>query len=358
MNKNWLLACLPAAVALDWYEANPILVFLVALLAIVPLAELMGEATEELATFLGPAVGGLLNASLNNAPEIILSLFALKNGLGDVVKASITGAILANLLFGLGLAMLCGGLKFGIQRFETSGLQLNSGLLTLAAFGLVVPAVFKLSSPSAEAELSREIAVVLLLIYLANVGYTLLTRTASGGDEAIEEGIEAEAEAERAPAPASRVRALAVLALATLGVAVLSEILSNAIEPTSKLLGFSPVFSGIILLAWAGGVGEILNALRFARKDRLDLAMGITIGSSIQMILLVAPILILAAPLLGQSMNLLFTPFEVAATVLAVVATRTLTGDGRSNWLEGLMLMAVYLMLALGFYHLPTSAGF
>ena len=175
--SRWLLLAIPVALALRWFGANSILVFAASLVAIYPLAEVMAEATEALAKTLGPTVGGLLNASLNNAPEIIIAMFALKNGLGEVVKASITGSILVELLFGLGLAMFLGGLKHGTQRFNEEAIQINGGLLTLCGFGLIIPSVFHLSSPKAESELSWEISTILLLIYFTNLGITLFRKT-------------------------------------------------------------------------------------------------------------------------------------------------------------------------------------
>lgn len=351
--KNWLLLAIPVALALRWFGANSILIFAASLVAIYPLAEVMAEATEALAETLGPTVGGLLNASLNNAPEIIIAMFALKHGLGDVVKASITGSILVELLFGLGLAMFLGGLKHGTQRFNEEAIQINGGLLTLAGFGLVIPAAFHLSSPKAENELSFEICTVLLLIYFANLGITLFRKTpeAVGGVSQTVPVDGAEGEGW------SQGKALGILVVATLALAVMSEVVTDALEPTSEQLGLTPIFSGIILLAGAGGVGEIISATRFARGNNMDLAIEASIGSSIQMILLAVPLLVFSAPLLGVEMNLLFTPVEVMAIVLTIVAIRNLTSDGRSTWIEGLMLLAVYLMLAIGFFYLPADAA-
>lgn len=352
--RNGLLLAIPAALVLRGLDANSILVFVVSLLAIYPLAELMAEATEALAATLGPTLGGLLNASLNNAPEIIIALFALKNGLGEVVKASITGSILVELLFGLGLAMFMGGLKHGPQRFNVEAIQINAGLLTLCAFGLIIPAVFHLSSPVAEEELSREISFILLLVYAANLGSTLF-RTKEMPAGSVSRTVPDEEESGVVGHTWSQGKAAGVLVVATLVLAVMSEVVTDALEPTSKQLGLSDVFSGIILLAGAGGIGEIISATRFARGNQMDLAIEASVGSSIQMILLAVPILVFSAPFLGVEMDLRFTSFEVAALVLTTVAIRNLTADGRSTWIEGLMLLAVYFMLAIGFYYLPAS---
>jgi len=349
--RNLLLLAIPIALALRGLGASSVLVFLVSLVAIYPLAEVMAEATEALAETLGPTLGGLLNASLNNAPEIIIAMFALKNGMGEVVKASITGSILIELLFGLGLAMFLGGLKHGPQRFNEESIQINGGLLTLCGFGLVIPAVFHLSSPKAENELSFEISTVLLLIYVVNLGATLLRKTPEPVG-----GVSQTTPEDAGGSHWSGNKALIILVVATLVLAVMSEVVTDALEPTSKILGLTPVFSGIILLAGAGGIGEIISACRFARNNNMDLAIEASIGSSIQMILLAVPLLVFSAPLFGVGMNLLFSPVEVLAIVLTVIAIRSLTSDGRSTWIEGLMLLAVYLMLAIGFFYLPADA--
>ncbi|BBL74282.1 calcium/proton exchanger [Methylomagnum ishizawai] len=354
--QMWLLLAIPIALVLRWTDASPILVFLVSLVAIYPLAEIMAEATEALAVTLGPTVGGLLNASLNNAPEIIIAMFALKNGLGDVVKASITGSILVELLFGLGLAMMLGGLKHGTQRFDEEAIQINAGLLTLCSFGLVIPAVFHLSSPKAEEELSWEISSILLLIYAVNLGATLLFKKKDEEPAGAVAQTVPEENGEAAP-EWSQGKATAILVAATLVLAVMSEVVTDALEPTSKQLGLSDVFSGIILLAGAGGIGEIISATRFARSNKMDLAIEASVGSSIQMILLAVPLLVFAAPLLGTEMNLLFTPFEIVSIVLTTVVIRNIVTDGRSTWMEGLMLLAVYIMLGIGFYYLPADAS-
>jgi Ca2+:H+ antiporter len=351
--KNVLLLAIPLALALRWFDANSILVFAAALLSIYPLAEAMAEATEALSATLGPTIGGLLNASLNNAPEIIIAMFALKNGLGDVVKASITGSILIELLFGLGIAMFLGGLKHGTQRFDVEAIQINGGLLTLCGFGLIIPSIFHLSSPAAEMELSWEISAILLLIYFANVSITL-SRKPQYAAGSVSHTLPPDSVLGEPPILWPRAKSLSVLILAALALAVMSEVVTDAIVPTSNQLGLTPVFSGIILLAGAGGIGEIISATRFARNNKMDLAVEASIGSSIQMILLTVPLLVFSAPFMGVNMNLLFTPVEVMAIVLTIVVTHNLTSDGRSTWIEGLMLLAVYFMLAIGFYYLPA----
>src|SRR5208337_898887 len=337
------------------------LVFLASALAVMPLAELMGDATEALSGTLGATAGSLLNASLNNAPEIIIALFALKNGLVDVVKASLTGSILGNVLFGLGVAMYLGGLRFAEQKFDARLASMNGNLLTLAVFGLVIPAVFHFSGGGVERSFSFLISIVLLVIYAASLVYIMFgpksTKPITLGDAKAEHRAEKPApQSKPASKPAwSWQRSLGVLVLVTLGLAISSEIMTDALEPTARRLGLTDIFAGIILLAMVSNIPQFYNAIEFARGDKMNLALGVTLGASTQVALLVAPLLVLGGGLLGQPMDLLFTPVEILSLVLAVVVVRNITADGQSNWLEGMMLLAVYLMLAFGFYFLPTQ---
>jgi Ca2+:H+ antiporter len=387
MASNWLLLFIPVAIALDWVGAHPILVFLASALAIVPLARLMGDATEALGQSLGPTVGSLLNASLGNAPEIIIALFALHRGLIHVVKASITGSIVGNLLFGLGASMVAGGLKVRYQTFDSRVAHMNGALLTLASFGLIVPATYRitpLARRDTGREISLEISVILFLIYLASLVFTLVTHKPVVGKAGVEaekqepgaaghgshelqgsertgvtlenattrsgpEGVDAEEKVGW-----SRNTALGILAAVAIGLAIMSEILTGAIEPAATSMGLTPLFAGVFVLAPVGNGAELLNAVRFARKDKMDLSIGITVGASIQVALLVAPVLVFAGWFLGQDMNLLFSPHEMWAVIMAVFITRTLIYDGESSWLEGLMLIGIYLMLGFGFFHLPA----
>jgi Ca2+:H+ antiporter len=350
---HWLLAFIPIAVVLHWREAPPAVVFLVSALSLVPLASLMGDATEALSTYIGPTYGSLLNAGLGNAPEIIISFFALKQGLVSIVKASITGSIVGNLLLGLGLSMVFGGLKNGTQVFNVAVAKMNSGLLTLAAIALIIPAVFESSSRGEAQTISPQIAGVLFFLYVASLLYTIIRDRPVLGLDA------AEAETGTLPEPDSggekhwsKATAIAVLAGVAIVLAFMSEILTEAIEPAAESLGLSKVFAGVFLLAAVGNAAEILNAVRFARKGQMDLALGVTVGASIQVALVVAPVLVFFGFLLHKPMDLLFSTFEVVSIALAVYVTRNLTIDGESNWLEGVMLLALYSMLGFGFYSL------
>lgn len=349
MGLNLLLVFVPVALALEQFHANPILVFVASALAIVPLAGLMGRATEQLSRYVGPTIGGLLSASLGNAPELIIAIFALREGLYDVVRASITGSILGNTLFTLGMAMFLGGLRHQRQRFNPHAVSINSGLLVLAAIALIVPALFKLTSVRQEHELSLEIAVVLFVVYALSLVFSLKTHRTlfvqqDGPGEDAEEG-----------GPFwSRNRALGMLAAVTVGVAIMSETLVGAIEPAASSLGLTPIFAGVILLALVGNAAELANAIRFARQDMMDLTLGIAVGASLQVALFVAPVLVFVSYAFGRPLDLLFTPFEVVAVTLAVFIVTRVTGDGESNWMEGAMLIAVYLILAYAFYFLPA----
>ena len=362
MSLNWLLVFLPIAIGLDWMEVSPVLVFLTSALAVVPLAGLMGDATEALAEYLGPTLGGLLNASLGNAPEIIIALFALHKGLIAMVKASLTGSIVGNLLFGLGLSAFAGGLRYRKQSFAPDVARMNGALLTLASFALLIPAIYR-QSPVAEhpggREISLEFSAILFLIYIASVAFTMVTRRPVVGEAGVKAAKE---EAGAGPADTaegavgwSRNRALAILTAVTIGLAIMSEILTGALEPAAQKLHFNPLVAGIFLLALVGNAAEMLNAVRFARKDKMELAIGVTVGASTQVGLLVAPVLVIFGAFMGQDMNLLFSRYEIWAVVLSVYTTRNIIYDGETNWLEGLMLIALYFMLAVGFYYLPTG---
>ena len=361
MNLNWLLVFIPVGVCLNWFEANPILVFLTSALAIIPLAGLMGDATEALATFLGPTVGGLLNATLGNAPEIIIASFALHEGLVTMVKSSLTGSIIGNLLFGLGVSFFAGGIKYGrYQQFSSQAVRMTTALLTLVSFGLIIPAVTQFSA-SATRSISLETAVVLFAVYLAYLFAVILNHKALIGKEGVkaslkEKDVRPDEVTDESEGGWSRHQAIGILATVTIALAVMSEVLTGAIEPASKSMNLSSEFAGVFLLALVGNAAELLNAVRFARKDQMDLSIAVTVGASAQVALLVAPVLVFMGLIMGQNMNLVFTPLELLAIVMAIYLTRTLTYDGESSWLEGFMLVGVYILFGIGFLHQPTAA--
>jgi Ca2+:H+ antiporter len=325
-------------------------------LAIIPLAGLMGRATEHLAERLGAGLGGLLNASFGNAAELIIALMALRAGLLDVVKASITGSIIGNVLLVLGLSVLVGGVKYEAQTFNRTAAGLGATLLALSAIGLVVPALFHFvarGNPAAhEQELSLEIAIVLFVTYLLSLVFALRTHkhlyagdsageTSHAGDEAL--GVESW----------SKSKSVVVLLVATTFVALMSEFLVGAVEHTAHTFGMTDIFVGVIVVAIIGNAAEHSTAILMAAKNQMDLAMNIAVGSSIQIALFVAPALVFVGYLLGQPMNLLFTTFEVVSVALSVGVVSLIALDGESNWMEGVQLLAVYVILAIAFYFLP-----
>jgi len=352
MKQNFLLVFVPVTLCLDWFEADSTLIFASSGLAIVPLAGLLGKATESLSVFIGETLGGLLAATMGNAPELIISLFALKAGLHDVVKAAITGSIIGNLLLGLGLAMFLGGLDKVKQEFNRTSAGMSSGLLMLASVGLIVPAIFQFTTEQ-ERDFSTEIAVVLFVAYILSLIFTLKTHQHLFSAEAAKPADRREV-GEAEEKLWNKNQAIGVLVAVTIGITFMSETLTGAIEPAAESFGFTPIFAGVIFLATFGNVTDMMNSVRFARKDQMELAMGISVGASTQVVMFVAPVLIFASYFMGtKPLDLIFIPFEVVAIVIAVLINRSLTVDGESHWMEGVMLLGVYLILAIGFFYLP-----
>jgi Ca2+:H+ antiporter len=305
---------------------------------------------------MGPTWGGLLNASLGNAPEIIIGFFALKHGLVKVVKASLVGSIIGNLLLALGMSMFLGGIRHGSQKFNRAVAKTNGALLMMAAAGLIIPAVFHFSRSGATREISVEIAITLFAVYVASLVYTVVTSEPVMSTDAVRVRVEHRPAPEGGDDRWSRRKAMGILTASTIALAIMSEILTDAVEPTSRGLGLTPAFTGVFLLAMVGNLAETANAVGFARRNKMDLSLGLSMGSSLQVALVVAPLLVFFGYALGRDMDLLFTRFEIVAIIFAVLITRHLTMDGRSTWLEGLMLVAIYVMLGIGFYYLPPEA--
>jgi Ca2+:H+ antiporter len=354
---NWLLLFVPVAIALEYLApARHLLIFVVAAVAILPLAAWMGRATEQLALRSGEGVGGLLNATFGNAAELIIALAALRAGLHDVVKASIAGSIIGNILLVLGAAMLGGGLRHSEQQFNASGARSQATLLTLAAIALILPAAYDATvtpdEPTGQGLVSVSISIVLLCVYGLFLVFSLRTHKAlfSGSFDPGEQGHGGDL-----PWPVGR--AVAVLAAATAGVAWISEILVGAIEPTGHAIGLTNVFMGVFVVAILGNAAEHSTAVTAALKNRMDLALSIAIGSSVQVALFVAPVLVLLSLVMGPlPMDLVFSPGLVLSVLLAVLITGQVAGDGRSDWLKGVQLLAVYLVLAIAYFALPDSA--
>lgn len=353
---DWLLVAVPVAIGLEYAHASPLVIFAGACVAIIPLAGLMGRATEHLAERTGEGLGGLLTSTFGNAAELIIALVALRRGLIDVVKASLTGSIIGNILLVLGAAMFLGGVRHPHQRFNAAGARSRSTMLLLAAIALVAPAVYHaLAGPGrgpAEDSLSTEIAVVLLGIYGASLVFSLRTHRKLFESVAAEAGV-----AEHGVGHAwSLGRALSVLLGATAMVAWISEILVGSVEAAATRLGMTELFVGVVVVAVIGNAAENSSAILMARKNRMDLSLGIAIGSSTQIALFVAPVLVIASHFMApRPMDLVFTPAEVLAVVMAVMITSQISGDGESNWLEGLQLLGVYVILAILFYFLPAG---
>jgi len=358
---NLLLIFIPISIVLFLIEAGAVFVFFSSALAIVPLAGLMGRATEALAVEFGEGIGGLLNATFGNAAELIIALAALRAGLHDVVKASITGSIIGNILLVFGLALLLGGLRYPKQNFNRTAATMSATLLTLAGIALVVPAIYHhiavdprratTASPSLrfqEMELSTEIAVVLFITYVLSLIFALKTHPHlyTGGDAA-------EVHSAEGTHWTKRTAALVLLG-ATALVALMSEILVESIEHAADTLGMTDIFVGVILVAIIGNAAEHSTAVLVARKNKMDLAINIAIGSSLQIALFVAPVLVFASYLFGNPMDLRFTTFEVVAVVISAVVANLISSDGESNWMEGVQLLAVYLILGMAFYLLPA----
>ncbi len=350
---NLLLLFVPVAIGLEILApGRHLLVFLTSSIAILPLAGWMGRATEQLAERLGEGVGGLLNATFGNAAELIIALAALRAGLRDVVKASIAGCIVGNILLVLGAAMLAGGFRHSEQHFNPAGARSQATMLTLGAIALVLPAAFQAAAGTAVERLGRlsvSISVVLLLVYLLYLWFVLVTHPKLfAGSHVSEPG----------KARVSMGRSAAVLAAATAGIAWMSEIMVASIEPTANEFGLSDAFVGVFVVAIVGNAAEHATAVGAALKNRMDLSLSIAIGSSVQVALFVAPVLVLASLFLGPAaMDLAFPPGLVLIVLLSVLITVVVAGDGRSDWLEGMQLLAVYLILGLTYFYLPGAAS-
>jgi len=352
---DWLLALVPAAVVLHYAGVSDTWTFFVACVAIVPLAGWIGRATEDLAAMIGDGPGALLNATFGNAAELIIGWMALRHGLIAVVKASLTGSILGNVLLVLGAAILSGGVRYPEQRFNRSGARSQATMLLLAAIGLIMPAAYHHLGGRRvallEGSLSLAIAAVLLATYCLGLWFSLRTHKelfAGCGPPP------KTAAADEGRTPMSRGRALAVLLAATALVAWLSEILVASVEEAAHALGMTDVFIGVIVVAIAGNAAEHATAILLARKNRMDLALGIALGSSIQIALLVAPVLVIASHFFGPTpLDLVFSLPEVLAVAVSVILAAQIAGDGASNWLEGVQLLAVYAILGIVFYFYP-----
>ncbi len=346
---SFLLVAFPLALIARYSEAPSFWIFILSALGVIPMAGFIGKATEALAEHTGPKIGGLLNATLGNAAELIITLVAIRAGLLELVKASITGSILGNLLLVMGMAMVTGGLRNGVQKFDRQQSGNHAVLLTLAVLALTIPSLFSHSigpDTSQDVEtLSLGVSGVMIILYVFGILYSL--RSAGSPITYVEEN--------KAPQSEWSVRkAVIVLGLATLGVVILSELLVGAVEGVVESLGLSEFFLGIILIPIVGNVAEHLVAVQVAIRNQMELSVEIAISSSLQIALFVAPLLVFISLLMGNPLTLIFNPFELIALGAGVLVAALVSIDGESNWLEGATLLAVYVILGFAFFLLKA----
>ncbi len=355
-----LLVFIPISIAGHFLEWEASVIFITSALGIIPLAAFMGMATEEIAVVVGPNLGGLLNATFGNATELILALVALKGGLISVVKATITGSIIGNLLLVMGFAMLLGGLRYKEQHFQPFAARLNASAMNLAVIAILLPTAVEYTSTGIGEvtlqNLSVAVAIVLIIVYGLTLLFSMKTHAylydvgvaeleGEEGDEGTEHEIE----------KPNLWFWTFILLLVTLGVAIESEFLVDSLEEATKTLGLTPLFTGVILLPIIGNAAEHATAVTVAMKNKMDLSVSVALGSSLQIALFVAPVLVIVGWLIDQPMDLDFNPFELVAVAVAVLIANSISSDGKSNWLEGTLLLATYAVLGLAFYFHPVS---
>lgn len=352
----YLLIAIPLAFVFRLLSFSDIWIFVTSCVAIIPLAGLMGRATENLAETLGAGIGGLLNATFGNAAELIIALMALWAGKLDLVKASITGSIIGNILLVLGLAILVGGFTRKKQTFNRTAAGMGATLLALACIGLLIPTTFYYLYPQQNGDhtleyLSEEIAIILALVYIFSLVFSLWTHQHlfAGPEEDLP------TTGEKHAPEWSRQVSLIVLVIATVGVAIMSEMLVGTVEAAAHAMGMSELFIGVIVVAVIGNAAEHSTAILVAAKNKMDLAYNIAVGSSIQIALFVAPILLFASVLMPHIpiLDFHFTPLETIAVIISIAVVALVAQDGECHWMEGVMLLAVYIILALAFYHAP-----
>lgn len=341
-----LLMALPLAFLAEYLHWGPLWVFTFSALSVIPLAALIGEGTEALAAYTNPRIGGLLNATLGNTAELVITIVAIREGLLELVKASITGSILGNLLLVMGLSMVVGGVRHGIQTFDRRQASRNAILLVLAVIALLIPSIFSSyigdpQSTRVEA-LSVGTAAIMIILYGLTLLYSLKFEGAPLSHKTTEKII-------HKPAWSIR-KALIILALATVGVVISSELLIQSVEPVMTGLGISEFFIGIIFIPLIGNVAEHLVAVQVAARNQMDLSVEIAVSSSLQIALFVAPVLVFISLIFGNPLQLIFNELELVALIAGVLITAFVSEDGESNWLEGAVLLTIYFILALGFF--------
>ncbi len=344
---NVLLLFVPIALLAEFGHWSPAIIFVTAALAVVPLSGLLGDATEELAGRTGPRVGALLNATLGNAAELIITVLALREGLFDLVRASIIGSIIGNLLLVAGASMIVGGLKHGTQQFSRKDAGLNSTLLILAAMVLVVPSLFSIAIEPARANIDNISVItagVIIVLYVLSLVFGLTSKHSEPVTR----------HAAHVPHMSARA-AIILLVVSTLFIAGMSEVLVSAVEPMVKQIGISELFVGVILVPIIGNVAEHVVAIEVAAKNKMDLSMGIAVGSSLQVALFVAPLLVFISLFFGRTLDLEFSGFELIALLASCFIAAHDTVDGETNWLEGVMLIGLYIIIAVAFFFVPFA---
>jgi len=346
-----LLIALPFAILSELLHWSPILTFVFSAIAIIPLAGMIGTATEVLAFFTNPRIGGLLNATLGNAAELIITIVAIRAGLLELVKASITGSILGNLLLVLGMSILLGGLRHGLQTFNRKQASNNAIMLVLTVIILLIPSLLShylgnIETPGPRVEaLSLGVAAVMIVLYVLGLIYSFKV---IGGPVVVDD-----AGREMAPKSWSLRTAIVVLMISTVGVAYLSEILVGAVEPVVETLGISEFFIGLIFIPIIGNVAEHIVAVQVALKNKMTLSVEIAVASSLQIALFVAPLLVFISLIFGHPLTLVFNQLELIALIAGVIIAALVSADGESNWLEGAELLAIYIILGLTFFLVP-----
>ncbi len=359
-----LLIFVPISIAAHFLGWGSTVVFVTSALAIIPLAGWMGTATEEIAVVLGPNLGGLLNATFGNATELIIGIVALKGGLVDVVKSSLVGSIMGNLLLVMGLSMLLGGLRFKEQTFQPVVARLNASAMNLAVIAILVPTAVDFTSVGIPAKtmqvLSIAVAGVLIGVYVLTLLFSMKTHSYLYDVGVAEVDADGTITPEEAGHTAEKVNLplwIGVLLVATLTVAFESELLVESLEEATTKLGLTALFTGVILVPIIGNAAEHATAVTVAMKNKMDLSVSVALGSSLQIALFVAPVLVLAGWVFGQPMDLDFNPFELIAVAVSVLIANSVSSDGRSDWLEGALLLAAYTVIGIAFFFHPVIEG-
>ena len=351
-----LLAFIPVSLAAKFLEWGDLTIFIAAGLAIIPLAAWMGTATEEIAVVAGPNLGGLLNATFGNATELIIAIIALRAGYVNVVKASITGSIIGNLLLVMGFSMLLGGIRYKEQTFQSLIARMNAAAMNLAVIAILVPTAVNYTSEGISEttlqNLSLAVAIVLIIVYILTLVFSMKTHSYLYDVGLAEtELIESEQESP------NLVLWMGVLLACTVCVAFESELLVDSLETATTQLGLTALFTGVVVVPIIGNAAEHATAVTVAMKNKMDLSLSVAVGSTMQIALFVAPLLVIIGKLMGQPMDLDFNPFELVAVAASVLIANSISSDGKSNWLEGTLLLATYAVLGFAFYFHPAIEG-